>query len=289
MNITPKQQFLLSALLSLLSISCTSIATQTYNLQTPLFKEQSSIKLILISDLHNTKHGTNQEKLINLVKEAQPDLILITGDITDEISSIKGTRMLLSGISGIAPIYYVTGNHEYMTKKIDTIREELASFGVNILSDTYVKLEINKNEIIIAGIEDPYKKKYETQDYNQREIMEAEFRELDGVHIYKILLAHRPELIELYKQYSFDLVLSGHAHGGQVIIPNAINGLYAPHQGFFPKYAGGLYTHDDLTHIVSRGLSINFFLPRIFNSPELVVIVIEADSNEYAMKNRITY
>jgi len=258
-------------------------------LQTPLFKEQSSIKLILISDLHNTKHGTNQEKLINLVKEAQPDLILITGDITDEISSIKGTRMLLSGISGIAPIYYVTGNHEYMTKKIDTIREELASFGVNILSDTYVKLEINKNEIIIAGIEDPYKKKYETQDYNQREIMEAEFRELDGVHIYKILLAHRPELIELYKQYSFDLVLSGHAHGGQVIIPNAINGLYAPHQGFFPKYAGGLYTHDDLTHIVSRGLSINFFLPRIFNSPELVVIVIEADSNEYAMKNRITY
>ena len=267
--------FLLKALLSLLSISCTSIITQTYNLQTPLFEEQSGVRLVLISDLHNTKHGTNQEKLINLVKEAQPDLILLIGDIADEISSIKGTRILLSGISGIAPIYYVTGNHEYMTKKIDIIREELASFGVIILSGTYVKLEINKNEIILAGIDDPYKKKYETKDYNQKEVMEAEFRELDGVHVYKILLAHRPELIELYKQYSFNLVLSGHTHGGQVIIPNVINGLYAPHQGFFPKYAGGLYAHDELTHIVSRGLSVNFLLPRIFNPPEFVIIIIE--------------
>ena len=277
MNIKLKQLFLLTALLSLISVSCTSIVTQTYNLQTPLFEKQSSIKLVLISDLHNTIHGENQEILINLVKEAQPDLILLTGDIIDEVSPVKGTRMLLSGIRGIAPIYYVTGNHEYMTKKIESVRKELESFGVIILSDTYVKLEINKNEIILAGVEDPYKKKYETPHYNQKEIMEREFRKLDEIRIYKILLAHRPELIEIYKQYSFNLVLSGHAHGGQVIIPNVLNGLYSPQQGFFPKYAGGLYTHDDLTHIVSRGLSVKFFLPRIFNPPEFAVIVIESE------------
>jgi predicted MPP superfamily phosphohydrolase len=268
---------LLKVIFSLLSISCTGISTQTYNLQTPMFDEQSVIKLVLISDLHNTRHGVNQEKLINLIKEAEPDLILLTGDIIDEVSSIKGTRMLLSGISGIAPVYYVTGNHEYMTKKIESIRKELISFGVIILSDTYVRLEINKNNVILAGIEDPYKKKYEAPDYIQEEIIEVRFRELDEIHVYKILLAHRPELIETYKKYSFNLVLSGHTHGGQVIIPNSINGLYAPHQGLFPKYGGGLYAHDELTHIVSRGLSINFFLPRIFNPPELVVIMIEGE------------
>ena len=272
-----KPLILIKIILSIVSISCTTISTQTYNLQTPLFEVQSSIKLVLISDLHNTRHGTNQEKLVNLVKEAQPDLILLTGDIIDEVSSIKQTRLLLTGISGIAPIYYVTGNHEYMTKKIEFIRKDLESFGVIILSDSFVKLEINKNNIILAGIEDPYKKKFEAPDYIQEEIMEIRFRELDEIHVYKILLAHRPELIETYKKYSFNLVLSGHTHGGQVIIPNSINGLYAPNQGLFPKYGGGLYTHDELTHIVSRGLSINFFLPRIFNPPELVVIKIEGE------------
>jgi len=268
---------ILIIIFSIISISCTTISTQTYNLQTPLFEEQSSIKLVLISDLHNTRHGTNQEKLIDLIKQAEPDLILLTGDITDEVSSIKQTRLLLTGISGIAPIYYVTGNHEYMTKKIESIRKELESFGIIILSDTFVKLEINKNNIILAGIEDPYKKKFEAPDYIQEEIMEIRFRELDEIHVYKILLAHRPELIETYKKYSFNLVLSGHTHGGQIIIPNSINGLYAPHQGLFPKYGGGLYARDELTHIVSRGLSINFFLPRIFNPPELVVIKIEGE------------
>jgi len=274
-----KRLYLSVIVLSLSFISCTSISTQTYNLQTPLFEKQSSAKLVLISDLHNTIHGENQETLINLVKEAEPDLILLTGDIIDEFTSLKGSRLLLSGISGLAPVYYVTGNHEYSTKKIEKIRKELESFGVIILSDTYIKLEINKNEIILAGIEDPYKQKYETPDYNQNEMMETNFRELDGVRIYKILLAHRPELIELYKQYSFDLVLSGHAHGGQVIFLKSKRALYAPNQGFFPKYSGGLYTHDELTHIISRGLSVKFFLPRINNPPELVIIVIEGGSD----------
>ena len=107
--------------------------------------------------------------------------------------------------------------------------------------------------------------------------MERAFRELDEISLYKILIAHRPERIEDYKQYSFDLVLSGHAHGGQVRIPGIMNGLYAPHQGLFPKYAGGMYTHDNLTHIVSRGLSVNSRLPRIFNPPELVIISIESN------------
>jgi len=256
--------------------SCTSISTKTYQVETPLLEERNNIKIILISDLHSTIHGKDQCILINKVKDINPDLIVLTGDIIDDVAPIIGTQLFLAGISGIAPIFYVTGNHEYMSRNIQKIRKELASFGVIILSDAYTTIVLKNTEIVIAGIEDPYKKKFETPRYNQNESMERVFRELDKIQLYKILIAHRPEKIEIYKKYSFDLILSGHAHGGQVIIPNVLNGLYAPNQGFFPKYAGGIYTHGNVTHIISRGLSITPLLPRIFNPPELVVIVIES-------------
>jgi len=257
-----------------ITASCSSISTKTYEINTPLLEEQNVIKIVLISDLHSTIFGKDQSVLIDMVKELAPDLIVLSGDIIDDVVPVTGTRLLLSGISGTAPIYYVTGNHEYWSHNIQGIREELMSYGVTILSDSYVKVEINNIEIIIAGIEDPDKKYYETPNYNQDVSMEEAFRELDNVPLYKILIAHRPERIESYKKYSFDLVLSGHAHGGQVRLPPLMRGLYAPHQGFFPKYAGGIYTHGNLTHIVSRGLSITPGLPRIFNPPELVVILL---------------
>jgi predicted MPP superfamily phosphohydrolase len=260
-----------------ITVSCASISTQAYTINTPLLEEQSVIKIVLISDLHSTIFGKDQSVLIDMIKEIEPDLIFLTGDIIDDVVPVTGTRLLLSGISGMAPIYYVTGNHEYRSHNIQEIREELVSRRVIILSDSYVKVEINNNEIIIAGIDDPDKKRYETPAYNQDESMEEAFRELDNTPLFKILLAHRPERIEKYKRYSFDLVLSGHTHGGQVRFPPLINGLYAPHQGLFPKYAGGIYTHGNLTHVVSRGLSISPWFPRIFNPPELVVIVIESN------------
>jgi len=263
--------------LAIISIttSCSTISTETYQVKTDLLEEQKSIIIALISDLHSTIYGKDQSVLIEKVKDIKPDLIMLTGDIFDDVVPMTGTKLFLSGISGIAPVFYVTGNHEYMSRNIGKIREELISHGVIILSDTYTIIEIKNTEIIIAGIEDPYKKKYEAPNYNQNESIEKAFRELDEIKVYKILIAHRPERIEVYKKYSFDLVLSGHAHGGQVIIPNIINGLFAPNQGLFPKYAGGVYTHGKLTHIVSRGLSVNPWLPRIFNPPELVIVIIE--------------
>ena len=105
--------------------------------------------------------------------------------------------------------------------------------------------------------------------------MHFAFYELENNTNFKILLAHRPELIELYKKFSFDLVLSGHSHGGQMRVPFILNGLYAPNQGLFPKYAGGSYKHNSMIHIVSRGASFNPRLPRVFNPPEIVIIDIK--------------
>jgi len=263
-------------------MSCSSISVQTYNLKTPLLEEKSIIKIALVSDLHSTIYGTDQSVLVDMIKNFIPDLIVLTGDIYCHNVSMSGTSLFLSGISGLAPVYYVTGNHEYMSLNMEAIRHELASFGVTILSDSFLTLEINENKIILAGIEDPYKI-YETPDYNQNETMETVFRELDEIPLFKILLAHRPELIGDYMKFSFCLVLSGHAHGGQIRIPFILNGFYAPNQGFFPKYAGGIYNHGNLTHIVSRGLSVNPALPRIFNPPELVFIILEGIADRSIM------
>jgi len=269
---------LLAIIIIYLISSCKTISTKTYQLKTALLEENKEIKIALISDLHSTIYGKDQSILINKVKNINPDLIVLSGDIFDDVVPMTGTKLFLAGISGIAPIFYVTGNHEYWSHNMREIREELVSHGVTILSDTYTIIDVNNNKIVIAGIDDPDKRRYETANYNQNESMENAFRELDEIHLYKILIAHRPEQIKNYKKYSFDLVLSGHTHGGQVRIPYIINGLYAPNQGLFPKYAGGLYTHENLTHIISRGLSVNPRLPRIFNPPELVIIIIKSNT-----------
>jgi len=270
--------FVLPAVIIIYCIaSCETISTKTYKIETSRLEEEQKIKIVLISDLHSTIHGKDQSILINKINNSNPDLIVLSGDIFDDKVPMTGTELLLSGISGVAPVFYVTGNHEYWSRNIQEIKEKLASYGVIILSDAYTIIEINNNKIVVAGIEDPDKKFYETPDYSQNESMENAFRELDGVELYKILIAHRPEMIENYKKYSFDLVLSGHTHGGQIRIPYIMNGLYAPNQGLFPRYAGGIYTHGNLKHIISRGLSINPRLPRIFNPPELVIVIIETD------------
>jgi predicted MPP superfamily phosphohydrolase len=264
-----------SILLLVNILTCNSITTKTYSLKTNKFIENSTLKIVLLADLHSTMHGRNQEILIEKIKEQNPDLILLAGDIVDDEAPVLGTELLLSGIHTLAPLYYVTGNHEYWSNNIQAIRAGLESYGVTILSDRYEKITINGNEVIIAGIEDPDKKIYEVPEYDQIESMKNAFTELDQIPAYKILVAHRPENIEYYKDYSFDLIVSGHTHGGQIRIPFVLNGLYAPNQGFFPKYAGGLYNHGSLHHIISRGLSINPRLPRIGNRPELVVISID--------------
>jgi len=259
-----------------LTTACKSISTTTYRIETPLIPETNSIKILLISDLHNTIYKKDQTVLINEIRDIQPDLIIMSGDIFHSTGPKTGAILLLSGISRIAPIYYVTGNHEYRSQDIQSIRDILFSFGVIILSDNYIIIEINNNEIILAGIEDPDRKFFEESEFEHIDIIENAFRELDDLTSYKILIAHRPENIKIYKKYSFDLVLSGHAHGGQIRIRANKNGLYSPNQGLFPKYSGGIYTHENLAHIVSRGLSLNYpKFPRINNPPELVIIILE--------------
>ncbi|MCL2054028.1 MAG: metallophosphoesterase [Oscillospiraceae bacterium] len=264
-----KQVYFFTGLLVLGSIACCNALTvKEYRLKTDKLSTGSEIRIILLTDLHNTLYGKEQKKLIHIIKAQNADLILLGGDMYRNAShgECTATRSLLEQIIKIAPVYSVMGNHEHWSGYADDIRNELNSLGIPVLENAYRQAVVNGNNLIIAG----------TEDTGFTPSVKTAFADLKTNDSYQILLTHYPENIESYIGYPFDLALSGHAHGGQVRIPFILNGLYSPGEGLFPKYAGGLYEHGGLTHIVSRGLSKTHpRLPRIFNRPEVVLIVIE--------------
>ncbi|QNU65410.1 metallophosphoesterase [Ruminiclostridium herbifermentans] len=253
------------------------LVVNKHKLTTNKLNKEDSIRIVLITDLHSHIYGKNQSKLVSLIEKQKPDIIALAGDIVDDSVPIEGAKQFLIGIEGLAPTFYVSGNHEYWSNDIRNIKALFRKYNVNVLENNYQNINIRNSNLIIGGVEDPEIMRYEYTNLNYSEIFHNSFSELKDKSQYKILLAHRPEFIELYKESYFDLVLSGHAHGGQVRIPFIINGLFAPNQGWLPKFAGGKYQHDSLVHVVSRGISFNPRLPRIFNPPEVVVIDIEGE------------
>ena len=234
------------------------------------------VRFILFTDLHSTRYGKNGEKLLSVLQKEKPDAVLFSGDIVDDRKPRGEVYEVLCRIAKAFPCYYATGNHEYYQNDADVIKEDLRARGFHVLTGSGEVFTAHGEKIYIAGVDDPQRYN-QTEDHHDRTIApewEAELTKAkascpDGC--FSILLSHRPELVSYYQKSGFDLILSGHAHGGQARLP-FINGLYAPHQGLFPKYAGGLYRLSNTSAlIVSRGLCKNW-IPRIFNPPEYVVI-----------------
>jgi len=261
------------AVLILLIFACDNrLYVRKYTLSSD--KISSNVRIALITDLHSSKYGEKQSELLSAIEAQSPDLVLLGGDLFDHTLSDENSKNFLSGISGKYPCYYVTGNHEYYSDA-EYFREKMSileSYGVKILSGEYETVSVNGESINICGVDDPIANVDVTKSFvEQLEIVNTASQ--NG--FYTVLLSHRPEYFETYTTYDFDLVLSGHAHGGQWRIPFVLNGVFAPNQGLFPKYAGGQYDSETLTMIVSRGLSLKYVLiPRIFNRPELVIIDI---------------
>lgn len=251
------------------------LVVRRYTVQTDKMKQGESLRIVLLTDLHSHIYGENQSELVSLIKKQQSDVILLVGDIADDKIPFRGVRLLLEGIKGIAPAYYVTGNHEFWSFDAESIKEIIRSYGVKVLEGEYEQRMAGGTMITFAGIDDPDMEMFGRPAPDWAHELEEAFSQLKYESGFKILLSHRPERIEEYIKYDFDLVVSGHSHGGQIRIPLILNGLYAPDEGWFPKYAGGLYRHGTLTHIVSRGASNPLRIPRIFNPPEVIVIDIQ--------------
>ena len=224
-------------------------------------------RFVLITDLHSTVYGEDQRIHAEKILGQEPEAVFLVGDIADDERGFEGTAILLDLLKSAGlPMYYVTGNHERWVEWTEDVNLLFEEAGAVILSDRQTDLG---DGIRLSGVADPVFYK-DTLAYMGKL---TEF-DTDG-EVFDILLAHRPEYARTYQQAGFELTLSGHAHGGQVRIPWLLNGLYAPGQGWFPRYAGGIYDLDGGHLIVSRGLMIDD-LPRIFTPPEIVVVEIRA-------------
>lgn len=232
-----------------------------------------------VSDLHNTEFGKNNKKLIAKLRDAEPDIIAITGDIVD--CHRTDTEIALNFVREaceIAPCYYVAGNHE--ARVPEDFEKLLAGFeeaGVTVLrneSATFIK---GDDSITILGIDDP-DFMVMSYFYDQSVLADDVLKEItpENEDEFTLLLSHRPELFEIYKKNNIDLTLSGHAHGGQFRLP-FVGGLYAPHQWLFPAYDSGLYTEDGKNLIVSRGIGNSLFPFRLFNPPEIIIAELSAE------------
>ncbi len=260
--------------LAVLAFDC-RLKTSEYTVRSE--KISNEITLALITDLHNCLYGRGQGQLLQEIEGLDPDLVLLGGDIFDDAYINDNGRTLIEGLAGAHRTYYVSGNHEWWSGRMHEIFACLESAGVTVLRGTTDLVQINGSRLVIGGIDDPEVDSYDKGYMGFETQLEAVAKRLDG-ESFSLLLAHRPELAGKYFSHDFDLVLSGHSHGGQFRIPLLLNGLYAPDQGFFPRLAGGLYRFDKGNLVVSRGLSReNTMLPRIFNRPEVVSITLSND------------
>lgn len=226
------------------------------------------VNLVVLSDLHSCAYGEGQRTLLDAVAAEIPDAVLLTGDIVDDVLPEENAWTAISALAAEYPCYYVTGNHEWWSGEAERICEQMEDLGVTVLRGTGSALSVGGQTLTFWGVDDP--------DSGESEAQLAQAgqgaAEREGLHI---LLAHRPERIDDYLAHPFDLIVSGHAHGGQWRIPGILNGLLAPNQGLFPQYAGGRYDFDSATFLVSRGLARESTkIPRIFNRPELVTVRI---------------
>lgn len=255
------------------------LVVRHYEIHSQKIDNDNTVRVVVVADLHSVYYGENQEVLLDLIKEQKPDIIALPGDIVDDDVSEEGAHSFLRGIQDIAPAYYVSGNHEYWSGECDRIKRMIEGYGVTVLENERAYITVNGIDLCIYGIDDPeiikYTKDREIAAMGSADELLKRFDDMDDSTV-NILLAHRPERFTSYQQYGVDLVFCGHAHGGQVRLPLILNGLFAPNQGFFPKYAGGLYEENGQTMIVSRGVALNERLPRVFNPPEIVVVDISA-------------
>ena len=228
-------------------------------------------KIVVVSDLHNAEFGEHNDVLVDLVKQEKPDMIALTGDLVDsQKTNMEIAQALVQQLVTIAPCCYVTGNHEaWLVESYQALETILQEESAVVLHDAVIQLKKGGQAIQIAGLDDP---EFTDRDSSiQQSMLETKLERLNLGSEYCVLLSHRPEAFEAYANQKVDLVLSGHAHGGQFRVP-FVGGMIAPNQGFFPKYNAGMYTQDNTTMIVSRGVGNSIIPVRVNNRPEIVSI-----------------
>lgn len=286
MTVKKKKRILLLAvavsLLVALSIRIvrdnTALELNTYTIESEALPQSfDGYRIAHVSDLHNAQMGTSNEHLLSMLRDAQPDIIAITGDLIDSRRTDTAVALhFAKEAAKIAPCFYVTGNHEARLDAPDTFKDDLTACGVVVLENECFEIEQSGETITLLGVDDP---SFET-DYLHGDadaVMQNQLSALTSDEAaFRVLLSHRPELLDSYATYDINLVLSGHAHGGQFRLP-FVGGVIAPNQGLFPKYDGGQYAKDGTVMIVSRGIGNSLFPFRVNNRPEVILVDLKTE------------
>jgi len=244
-----------------------------FEFQTELMPPGSQITLVQFSDFHSNSYGVRQHRVVDQVVAANPDAVLLTGDILDRALPITNGVELVEELAARWPVFFINGNHEFLSRRDLEFEQILMDNGVTVLRGDVVDFMANGATIQIGGLDDvdvnwarPNQERYVIQ-------LQRLGKQLDP-NLFSVVMSHRPERIIDFSEFQPNLVLSGHAHGGQWAIPGILpNGLFAPGQGFFPAMTNGLFEVDGMQLLVSRGLSRHSPpVPRIFNRPDMMVI-----------------
>ncbi len=230
-------------------------------------KDLDGYTIVHLSDLHSQRFGAGQSGLLKLAEGLEPDLILLTGDLVDRNRTrLTPALELAEGAAKLAPVFYVTGNHEWSisNREREELLDGLSRAGAVLLDDRWTVLDVGESRLVLAGLSDQ-----SLRNSTAGTLMEGVPEELT------ILLAHEPQFFTWYASAGADLVFSGHAHGGQIRLP-LVGGLYAPGQGFLPRLTQGLYEVGDTAMVVSRGLGNSTFPLRVFNRPEVAVLTLRS-------------
>lgn len=238
------------------------ITTYTYESE-KLGADLDGYRIVQISDLHNAEFGKENKKLLETIRSCSPDIIIITGDLVDSNhTNVERAVAFVKEAVKIAPVYYVTGNHEYWLdpSENEQMMQGILAAGAYDLDDEAVRIEKGDSSFLLVGLDDQH-----LSDETLKNLLQEQKNELS------IVLAHEPQYLQNYANAEADLVLTGHAHGGQIRLP-FVGGIVAPDQGFLPEYTSGKYNRADTEMIVSRGLGNSIIPVRLFNYPEVVCV-----------------
>ena len=233
-------------------------------------------RIVVLSDIHAAVFGDNNERLISKVREAKPNIIAITGDFTDGSGKVaieaqlKIAETLIAGLLPIAPVYYITGNHEWDNGGIRELLKLLDEYNVGVLRNGYTRIYSGSGSIILAGTDD----RNGPADMIRPDEFVAKIREAEGEG-FLLMLEHRNSNLELYSELGVDLVLCGHAHGGIIRLPFT-DGIIGPQRDMFPTYTNGVYSMGGTNMVVSRGIGNHTGFPRFLNNPHIVVAVLNS-------------
>lgn len=236
----------------------------TYTYESEKFgADLDGYRIVQISDLHNAEFGKENKKLLETIRSCSPDIIAITGDLVDSnYTNVERAVAFVNEAVKIAPVYYVTGNHEYWLEPSENeqMMQGILAAGACDLDDEAVRIEKGDSSFMLIGLDDQH-----LSDETLKNLLQEQKNELS------IVLAHEPQYLQNYANAGADLVLTGHAHGGQIRLP-FVGGIVAPDQGFLPEYTSGKYNRADTEMIVSRGLGNSIIPVRLFNYPEVVCV-----------------